>query len=209
MRDHYTITEYYETEIEIKRSRFINRVYHVKNEAEIETIINQNKKEHYKATHVCFAYVLGTEPERQKSSDAGEPAGTAGKPILEVINQRALKNVLVVVIRYFGGIKLGAGGLIRAYSGGAADVINAAQIIKKQFSDIVVLEIDYTLYGLLNSRFSEKGILPFDQDFGEKVSLSFYVPVAETNAFIADIREATNDRFDHAVLDQCLVDIPV
>ena len=207
-QDYRTILEYSETEIEIKKSRFINRVYHVENEDEIEEIINRVRKEHYKATHVCSAYVLGTVPERQKASDDGEPSGTAGKPILEVIHKRNLKNVLILVIRYFGGIKLGTGGLIRAYSGGAADVINHSRIIKKQYSDYLSMEIDYPQYGGLMNKLTEMGHAPLGEDFGEKVTLDFYLPVNETQEFIDTIRDLTNDRFEYEVLDQCFVDVP-
>lgn len=207
MHDYKTILTYNETELDIKKSRFIGRVYHVEDEKEIESILAAVKKEHYKATHVCSAYILATLPPRQKASDDGEPSGTAGKPILDVIQKQELSNVLVVVIRYFGGIKLGAGGLIRAYSGTAAQVLSQGQHILKQYSDCLSLEIDYPQYGPLLNLLTEKGYLPAEESFGEKVTLDFYIPVAKTQGFIAMIREATNDRFDHIVLDQCLVDI--
>ena len=206
-QDYRTILEDCEIEIEIKKSRLIGRVYPVADEAAVEEIISRVKKEHYKATHVCSAYVLHTLPERQKANDDGEPSGTAGRPILEVIHKRELKNILVLVIRYFGGIKLGAGGLIRAYSGCAAEVIAHSPIIKKQFSDCLSLEIDYPQYGGLLNKLTEWGYTPIAEDFGEKVTLDFYLPVAETEGFISMIRDATNDRFDYAVLEQRFVDV--
>ena len=132
MEDYKTVLISDETELEIKKSRFINMVFHIETEEEADAILAEIRKKHYKATHVCWAYVLNTNPRRQKASDDGEPSGTAGKPILEVIDHRDLKDVLVVVIRYFGGIKLGTGGLIRAYGGGASDVLNHCTVIKKQ-----------------------------------------------------------------------------
>lgn len=206
--DHKTILTTTVKEIEIKKSRFIGRVYHVENEEEVDVILNSVKKEHYKATHVCSAYVLATVPERQKASDDGEPSGTAGKPILEVIRKNELKNILVVVIRYFGGIKLGAGGLIRAYSGTASEVLSEAPVVLKQLSDLVAVEIAYPLYGGLINFLNSKNVTPVEESFGEKVTLSFYLPVAETENFIAMVRDAVNDAFEYVILEQKPVDIP-
>ena len=207
MKDYLTLNEPFETEIEIKKSRFIGRVYPIKSEEEADEIIAANKKEHYKATHVCSAWVLNTTPERQKASDDGEPSGTAGKPMLEVLKMRELKDILVIVIRYFGGIKLGAGGLIRAYSGSATDVLDHAQIVKKQLSDIVSVTIDYTSYGGLMNVLNAAGFKTAGEDFGEQVTLTFEIEVAKTADFIALIRETTNDRFEYTILDQKFVDI--
>lgn len=207
MKDYLTLNEPFEAEIEIKKSRFIGRVYPIKSEEEADEIIAANKKEHYKATHVCSAWVLNTTPERQKASDDGEPSGTAGKPMLEVLKMRELKDILVIVIRYFGGIKLGAGGLIRAYSGSATDVLDHAQIVKKQLSDIVSVTIDYTSYGGLMNVLNAAGFKTAGEDFGEQVTLTFEIEVAKTEGFIALIRETTNDRFEYTILDQKFVDI--
>ncbi|WKY46833.1 YigZ family protein [Eubacteriaceae bacterium ES3] len=197
MEDYTTILESTETEIEIKKSRFLNFVFHVENEAEVEAVLSELRKKHYKATHICWAYVLNTIPLRQKATDDGEPAGTAGKPILEVINHKELKDVLVVVIRYFGGIKLGTGGLVRAYGGGASDVIKAAQVIKKQFSSQIYIEIAYPLYGGLINQLTEKKWLPVEEDFADKVTLFFQIPAAEAKEFLAWITEETNGQFEH------------
>ncbi|MEG0075273.1 MAG: YigZ family protein [Eubacterium sp.] len=208
MENNYlTVLTPYETEIDIKKSRFIGRVYPITDEKEADAIISRVKKEHYKATHVCSAWVLHTNPLRQKASDDGEPSGTAGKPILEVINLRKLKNILVVVIRYFGGIKLGAGGLIRAYSGTGSEVLNDCQVVKKQFSDILTIEIDYPSYGGLINVLNEAQYVPVAESFGEKVTLDFEIAVEKTADFLGLIRETTNDRFDHVIVEQRFVDI--
>ena len=210
MRDYKTILEYTETEIEIKKSKFIGRVYHVETEDAIESILNDVRKEHYKATHVCPAYVLGETddtPRRQKANDDGEPAGTAGKPMLEIINNHELENVLVIVIRYFGGIKLGAGGLVRAYAGTTAQVIQEAPVILKQLSDLITIEIDYNQYGNLINKLTAKGYTPVSENFGEKVSLDFYLPVAETENFIARLTDLTNDQFEYVVMGREYVDV--
>ncbi|HEY5556831.1 YigZ family protein [Acetobacterium sp.] len=207
MEDYNTVLTPCETEIEIKKSKFINLVYHGENEETIETILSEIRKKHYKATHVCWAYVLNSEQKRQKASDDGEPSGTAGKPILEVINHRELRDVLVVVVRYFGGVKLGTGGLIRAYSGGASDVLNLSQVIKKQFSDQLMIEISYSSYGGLISGLLEKDITPVHEDFGENVILSFQIPVAETKEFLAWVEDQTNGNGQVTLGQQGYVDV--
>lgn len=121
-----TVQQYASAEIIIRRSRFIGHAMPIASEQEAVAFIERIKKEHGTATHNCSAYVFGERNEFQKQSDDGEPSGTAGKPILEVIKHQGLSNIAVVVTRYFGGIMLGAGGLIRAYTDGAVAGIEAA-----------------------------------------------------------------------------------
>lgn len=209
MDDYKTVLTPDETEIEIKKSRFINMVFHIEAEETAESILADIRKKHYKATHVCWAYVLNTNPKRQKASDDGEPSGTAGKPILDVINHRELKDVLVVVIRYFGGVKLGTGGLIRAYSGGASDVLNHCITIKKQFSDQLDLVVSYSSYGGLSNGLLEKEVIPANEDFGENVTLAFQIPVAETEEFLAWVEDKTNGTAQVIMGQQAFVDVVV
>ena len=209
MEDYKTVLISDETELEIKKSRFINLVFHIEAEAEAEAILAEIRKKHYKATHVCWAYVLNTNPRRQKASDDGEPSGTAGKPILEVIDHRDLKDVLVVVIRYFGGIKLGTGGLIRAYGGGASDVLNHCTLIKKQFSDQLQVTVSYASYGGLSNGLLERDVIPVNEDFGENVTLSFQIPVAETKEFLAWVEDKTNGTAQIIHGEQAFVDVVV
>ena len=209
MEDYKTVLISDETELEIKKSRFINLVFHIEAEAEAEAILAEIRKKHYKATHVCWAYVLNTNPRRQKASDDGEPSGTAGKPILEVIDHRELKDVLVVVIRYFGGVKLGTGGLIRAYGGGASDVLNHCTVIKKQFSDQLQVTVSYSSYGGLSNGLLERDVIPVNEDFGENVTLSFQIPVAETKEFLAWVEDKTNGTAQIIHGEQAFVDVVV
>lgn len=209
MEDYKTVLISDETELEIKKSRFINLVFHIEAEAEAEAILAEIRKKHYKATHVCWAYVLNTNPRRQKASDDGEPSGTAGKPILEVIDHRDLKDVLVVVIRYFGGIKLGTGGLIRAYGGGASDVLNHCTVIKKQFSDQLQVTVSYASYGGLSNGLLERDVIPVNEDFGENVTLSFQIQVAETKEFLAWVEDKTNGTAQIIHGEQAFVDVVV
>lgn len=184
-----------ETEEIIKKSRFITRVYPVEDEGEIERILKENRKEHYKATHVCSAWVLNTKPERMKASDDGEPSGTAGRPILDVILNREIKNVLVVVIRYFGGIKLGAGGLVRAYSGGAAAALSKAPLVREEKIRRVEVQTEYSFYqGLLND-LKEAGLTPAEEAFSDVVALIFEIPDGLEEKFEARVRDFTNDNY--------------
>lgn len=120
-----------ETEIEINRSRFISYVKRVETQEEAVAFIQEIKKKHWDATHNCSAYIVGENDQFQKMDDDGEPSGTAGKPILEVIKKKGLKDTAIVVTRYFGGIKLGAGGLIRAYGKSASAGVRAAGVVER------------------------------------------------------------------------------
>jgi uncharacterized YigZ family protein len=207
--DYKTVLVSAETELEIRKSRFISLVYHVENEETAEAILSEIRKKHYKSTHVCWAYVLNTNPKRQKASDDGEPSGTAGKPILDVINHRDLKDVLVVVVRYFGGIKLGTGGLIRAYGGGASEVLNHCRIIKKQFSDQLEIVIHYPSYGGFCNGLMEKEIFPVSEDFGENVTLNFQIAVAETKEFLDWVEDQTNGTARITIGEPAFVEVDV
>lgn len=124
----YIIDKNIENEIIIKKSRFITKLYYLENTDEIQNIIDNLKKEHKKCTHICYAYVING---KEKAVDDGEPSGTAGRPILNVIQKKNVTNVLVVVIRYFGGIKLGAGGLVRAYTSSTSEAFKLVNLKEK------------------------------------------------------------------------------
>lgn len=124
----YIINKNAENEIIIKKSRFITKLYYIENTNKVNDIINELKKEYKKCTHICYSYIIGPNA---KAIDDGEPSGTAGKPILNVLQKKNMTNVLCVVIRYFGGIKLGAGGLVRAYTKSASEVIKLVNLIEK------------------------------------------------------------------------------
>lgn len=195
LENYKTIDQVSEEEIVINKSRFIARCYPISSEEEANKIINKVKKEHYKANHVCSAWVLAEEPAREKSSDDGEPSGTAGKPILEVLKHKELKNILVLVIRYFGGIKLGAGGLIRAYSSSAANVLKPDNIVIKRRENIIEIQTEYSHYQNLKLHLEKLNIKPVDETFSEVVTLLFYMPEDKTESFIKDIEDFTNDNY--------------
>jgi uncharacterized YigZ family protein len=192
MLAHYkTIQEYGASEFIIKKSRFIGHAKPVHTEEEAVQFIEAIKKNHGSATHNCSAYVIGERDEFQKQSDDGEPSGTAGKPILEVIKHQGLKNVAVVVTRYFGGIMLGAGGLIRAYTDGAVVGIEAAQPIYKVSHRQVFVEVDYTWYGKLENEFRNRNLLLGEPQFTDKVIVMCYPLEEQTEAFISWITDVT------------------
>jgi len=142
-------------EIEIKKSRFLTHLKRVKTEEEAKDFINEIKKEHWRSNHNCSAFILGQNMEIQRSSDDGEPSGTAGVPMLEVLKKNNLIDVVVVVTRYFGGVKLGAGGLIRAYSGSVSHAIEGIGLVKSLLQREVEVVVDYTNVGKLQN-FIEK-----------------------------------------------------
>jgi uncharacterized YigZ family protein len=147
-----TIKQASEIKIEINKSLFIAYASPAETEAAALTFIQDIKKRHKDANHNCSAYVIGQHGQMQKADDDGEPGGTAGRPILEVINKSDIKNAVIVVTRYFGGIKLGTGGLIRAYTKAAVDGLDAAIIIEKQLHTRLAIEISYHLLGTVENQ---------------------------------------------------------
>jgi len=177
-------------EVVIRKSRFIGHVMPVENE-EALLFIEDIKKKHWNATHNCSAYVIGERDEIQRQSDDGEPSGTAGKPILEVIRNQGVKNVAIVVTRYFGGIMLGAGGLIRAYTDGAVLALEAGEVISRVLRREVFVEIDYTWLGKVENELRGRGIQTGETLFTDKVTLLCLPRNDEGDAFMAWITDLT------------------
>jgi len=168
LTSYQTIKENGQHEIDIKKSRFICSMARVETEEEAKDFIQAVKKEHWKATHNCSAFTLGDKHEIQRSSDDGEPSGTAGVPMLEVLKKRDLINTVAVVTRYFGGIKLGAGGLIRAYSSAVSEAVKAIGVVEGRLQQEVFITVDYAQHGKLehfleNNPFSVKDTVFTDQ----------------------------------------------
>lgn len=186
-----TVREYGSKEIVIKKSRFIGYAKPVTIEEEAIQFIEEIKKQHWNATHNCSAYMLGERDEIQKASDDGEPSGTAGKPILEVMKNQGLKDTVIVVTRYFGGIMLGAGGLIRAYTDGAVAAIEGAGPIMKVLHTQVFVEVDYTWLGKLENELRNRQTRMGETEFTDKVTLTCLPIAAESERFIAWITDLT------------------
>lgn len=178
-------------EIVIKKSRFIGYVMPVQNEEEAIQFIEDIKKKHWNATHNCSAYMIGERDEIQKQSDDGEPSGTAGKPILEVIKNQGLKNVAIVVTRYFGGIMLGAGGLIRAYTDGAVAAIEAGEAITKVLHREVFVELDYTWLGKVENELRNRQVRMGETTFTDKVKLTCLPIDREAERFMEFMTDLT------------------
>lgn len=155
-------------EIIIEKSRFITSLYRVENIDEINSILSQTRKKYYDATHNCFAYILGDNAEVSKASDDGEPSKTAGFPILDVLKKNELTNVLCIVTRYFGGILLGAGGLVRAYSSSCAEVCKKASLLEKRCLNKLIIKMDYSSY---NTIITKLDAMILDQSFGSDVTI--------------------------------------
>lgn len=200
MLDRYkTVSRQGSKEIVIKKSRFIGHAKPVATEEEAAAFIEEIKKLHWNATHNCSAYMIGERNEIQKQSDDGEPSGTAGKPILEVIRSQGLKNTAVVVTRYFGGIMLGAGGLIRAYTDGAVAAIEAAEPVVRVLHREVLVDVDYTWYGKLENELRERGFRTGGTAFTDRVAVTCLPLTSEADAFIAWVTDLTQGQ---AVIEQ-------
>lgn len=178
-------------EIVIRKSRFIGHVMPVETEEEALQFIEDVKKQHWNATHNCSAYMIGERDEIQRQSDDGEPSGTAGKPILEVIRSQQVKNVAIVVTRYFGGIMLGAGGLIRAYTDGAVQALEAGGVVTRVLRREVFVEIEYTWLGKVENELRGRGIKTGETLFTDKVTLLCLPRNEEGDAFTAWITDLT------------------
>lgn len=192
MISYHTIKETGSHEVIIQKSRFIGHVKRVHNEAEAQDFIHSIRKQHHHATHNCFAYIIGDQDQFQKANDDGEPGGTAGIPMLEVLKRLSLKNTVVVVTRYFGGIKLGAGGLIRAYSSVTSETIKHIGVVKGEKMQGYSLRIDYSLLGKVENYLQEAMFIIDQTNYLEKVEIIVYIPLRKVETFTEEINNVTN-----------------
>jgi len=158
-----------------KKSRFISHIFPVKSAEEVKVIVNEHRKKYYDARHVCWAYMLGWEREEFRSNDDGEPSGTAGKPILGQINSAELTDVLILVVRYFGGTLLGTGGLIKAYKEAAADAIANVEIVEKTVDDLIDLSFEYPLLNDVMRVLKQFESVRWTQDFRDSCRMRLQV----------------------------------
>lgn len=188
--DEYLVpTGYGEDEFTEKKSRFIGRVWLVETEQEALARIQEMKKKHYDATHNCWAYVIKDGPMR--FSDDGEPGGTAGNPMMQVLQREQLYNVVCVVTRYFGGILLGAGGLVRAYTKGAKIAIDAAGKSIKRVWSVLYLPCPYSFYDRVKLEIAAFGGVIRDTQFGAEVELEVLMAEGQTQAFLERLTDMT------------------
>ncbi|MGG3912710.1 YigZ family protein [Rossellomorea vietnamensis] len=192
LHQYNTVKGYGENEINIERSRFITYVNRVETEEEAQEFIASIKKKHHDANHNCSAYMIGEQNMIQKANDDGEPSGTAGVPMLEVLKKRDLKDTVVVVTRYFGGIKLGAGGLIRAYGRATSEGLNATGIVERCLMRVMKTKIDYTWLGKVENEVRSSHYQLKDIHYLDAVEVEVYVEEASKDQFVDWMTELTN-----------------
>ena len=180
-----------QAELVEKKSRFIVNVRPVESEAEAVAFIDEMKKKYWDARHNCSAFVIGTKAELTRCSDDGEPSGTAGRPMLEVLLGEGVRNVAVVVTRYFGGVLLGTGGLVRAYSQAAQAGLAASTIIDKLMGYRLEIRTDYNGIGKLQYIFGQMGLPLMDTIYAEDVVVTVAVPDSDKDSLINKVTEAT------------------
>ncbi|HCS85192.1 YigZ family protein [Lactococcus garvieae] len=204
-----TIKKDFIAEEEIKKSRFICHLKRVYTEEEARAFISEIKKEHHKANHNCSAFTLGERQEIQHSSDDGEPSGTAGVPMLEILKKREITNVCAVVTRYFGGIKLGAGGLIRAYAGSVGHALDQVGLVKFVTQEQLILTLDYGNYDGLQRFLSTQGLVISESEFLSDVTVKLFVDLDKTEQLLADLIEQFSGKISVAKGEKQLVEVDI
>ncbi|AWE06374.1 YigZ family protein [Lysinibacillus sp. 2017] len=193
MRNNYfTVKGYGESEIILSKSRFLTYVERAETEEEALLFISKIKKLHANATHNCSCYMIGEHDHIQKANDDGEPSGTAGVPMLEVLKKQGLKDTVVVVTRYFGGIKLGGGGLVRAYGKATTEGIAAAQVVERKLHYVMKVKIDYIWLGKLENEIRASEFTLRSIEYAENVEIFVSVLKEKETEFVSWITELTN-----------------
>ena len=192
-----------EHEIIIEKSRFITYLNRAECEEDAKNYIQMIKKMHPDATHHCSAFIYGTNSEYQRSSDDGEPSGTAGVPMLEVLRKNDMQDIVAVVVRYFGGIKLGAGGLIRAYSKSVSNTLNEATLVEVKTMKQYMCEFNYALIGSLDYYFSKNNLVVLDKNYDEKVT---YTYICE-NDITKDLMEISKGKISNIYLEELEIEV--
>lgn len=194
---------------EINKSKFMAHVKHVESEEAAREFVLMIRKKYFDATHNCSAWVLGERGDKQKSNDDGEPGGTAGNPILEVIKKNEITNCAIVVTRYFGGIKLGAGGLIRAYSHTAALGISAAKVVQMTAFQRISLTLEYNFLATVENYLRNEKIRVNNTDYADVVTIEILLLPAQVENFLLDLNELTAANFLHEELGETIIPVEV
>lgn len=194
MKPLYCIAQPAEIQLILKKSRFIGQAYPVDTPEQAARVLESVRKQYWDASHNCYAYIVGEAAGQQKFSDDGEPQGTAGMPMLEVLKAQALTNVLVVITRYFGGIQLGAGGLVRAYSRATAMAVEAAGRMEYAVGTLCYLEVDYALWGKVERLLHETPCKIVDTQFAQSIAVKAWIKDSAVPGFEAALTEATGAR---------------
>lgn len=183
-----------EGELTEKKSRFIATTKPVECEEEALAFIEAMKKQYWDARHNCSAYVIGERGQIQRCSDDGEPGQTAGRPMLDVLLGEEIRNICVVVTRYFGGTLLGTGGLVRAYSGAVQEGLKHSVIVEKQLGSRIRITTDYNGIGKIQYVAGQMGLTVLDTQYTDRVEVTVLVPACQTGAFAAQVTEKTGGR---------------
>jgi YigZ family protein len=195
MKKFITIKENSYDEFVEKKSTFITHLVRVTSEEEAREFIQKMKKKHYDATHVCSCYVVGDNNEITRANDDGEPSGTAGAPMLDVLVKNEIKNVCATVIRYFGGTKLGTGGLVRAYGGGIINALKNATLVERKDALEIRLELDYSLNGKIEYEIEKTNFIVNNLEYTDKIIYTIYVMEEDYDSFQSWIANLTNGQF--------------
>jgi uncharacterized YigZ family protein len=191
-----TVNDITEAEITEKKSRFIATVLHIESEEEATAVLADFRKRYWDARHNCYAYVLGKKSELERFSDDGEPSGTAGRPILEVIKGRGLTNTMIIVTRYFGGVLLGTGGLVRAYTDSSALAVDTAKeegrLVNMRLLLKADIKADYTLSGKVQYSLAGMDVKVFDTIYEDSVIFKVGIPADEADKVIDKVTDVTN-----------------
>ena len=194
---------------EIQRSRFLAYAIHAEDEEEVRAWLASVKKEHYEARHVPYAMVLGARADRQRSSDDGEPGGTAGSPILEAIKAREITNAAVAVVRYFGGVKLGAGGLIRAYAHAAGLGLETAAKLRMTPLHTMYVQLDYDLLAAAERYVRDAALQTGETNYADAVTLALLVPTGDIELHQRALTDLTAGRARYQLGDQKYSAVPI
>ena len=200
--DYKTLKQAAQDEFIVNKSRFIGYACPCQTEEEALAFLKYIREKHRDATHNCYAYVIGENAGIMRYSDDGEPGGTAGMPMMEVIKARGVVNCCVVVTRYFGGVLLGAGGLVRAYSRGCVIALNAAQVVTMQLSKKLLLDVPYPLWDRVNHAMKDLPVIVEDTAFGASVEASVLVRVRDTEAVTSKLTALTDARAEWLEVDE-------
>ena len=192
MQIYKTIKQYGEGEIVEKKSRFLGKIKQVETEEEALEFIESIKKQYWDARHNCFAYIIGTKGETVRCSDDGEPSGTAGKPMLEVLQNQELRNVVAVVTRYFGGVLLGTGGLVRAYTQATQEALKEAQVATMTPMAVMTVKTDYNAIGKIKYVLAQEEVPVLNEEYAVDVVVTMAVSLAEKERMIKKLIEVTN-----------------
>ncbi|HHU19873.1 MAG TPA: YigZ family protein [Bacilli bacterium] len=208
LETYLTVQTQGQAELMIQKSRFIGHIKRTETEEEAQEFIRQIKKEHSQATHNCSAYLIGEHDQIQKANDDGEPSGTAGVPMLEVLKKNELKDTTIVVTRYYGGIKLGAGGLIRAYSKSTSEALKATGIVKRQLMKNISITVEYPLLGKIENELRNNNHLIVEIDYLEHVTFNVVVAVNQVESFTDWIIDLTSDNVKIELKQDQYIEIP-